>query len=120
MPKSDAEHQRARNAKNQRAYQARQRAKLEQVRHAADTVPHELADDMKLIISPGPRGPRMEFDMSPEIQSAIRAHAETYGVTLNEVLFENGLRILRQKPALFKAMRDDLEARREVEHDDRD
>ena len=100
------------NAKRQREFQARRleqkRVKLAKVQKAIDTMPPEYADDCKMWASPpGPEDerPRINWDIGEATHALIEAHAKTYGVTLEDVLYEIGVQWFIKRPNLYWAMK---------------
>ena len=78
------------------------------VQKAIDTMPPEYAADCKLWISPpaiGQERPRINWDMGAETHALTKAHAESHGVSLDEVMYEIGVQFCIKRPHLYWAMK---------------
>ena len=92
----------------QKQYKARQKVRHMDVLLAVDTMPPELAADCKMWISPpglDDERPRINWDIGRETAHLIKAHANAYGVTIDEVLYEVGRQFCMKKPQLYWAMK---------------
>ena len=100
------------NAENQKAFRDRRRERAtkqqEKVQKAIDTMPPEYAADCKMWVSPpainGER-PQINWDIGRETAHLIKAHANSHGVTIDEVLYEIGVQFFIGRPKLYAAMK---------------
>ena len=51
------------------------------------------------------KGPRINWDIGEAMHALIEAHAKTYGVTLEDVLYEIGVQWFIKRPNLYWAMK---------------
>ena len=96
------------NLERQKAFKARRKMHKAQVIDAVETLAPELAADCKLWIAPpGPKDqrPRINWDIGPDTHAAMDAHAKSYGVTLDEVLYEIGVQFCMKRPDIYWAMK---------------
>ena len=80
----------------------------EKVQKAIDTLPPEYAADCEMWISPpGPKDerPRINWNIRAETNALIEAHAKSYGVTLDDVLYEIGVQFCMKRPDIYWAMK---------------
>ena len=80
----------------------------ENVQKAIDTMPPEYAADCKMWIAPPKPNqdrPTINWDIGAETQALIKAHAESHGVTLDEVLYEVGVQFCMTRPNIYWAMK---------------
>ena len=78
------------------------------VQKAIDTMPPEWWADCKFSVSPpGPTDerPRMNWDVGAKTNALIEAHAESHGVTLDDILYEVGVQWFITRPKLYWAMK---------------
>ena len=80
----------------------------EKVQAAIDTMPPEYAADCKVSASPpsinGER-PQINWDIGRETAHLIKAHANSHGVTIDEVLYGIGVQLFIGRPKLYAAMK---------------
>ena len=89
-------------------YRARKKVRSENVQKAIDTMPPEYADDCRMWISPpGPtdQRPRVNWNIGAKTHGLIEAHAKSYGVTLDAVLYEIGVQFAIKRPDIYWAMK---------------
>ena len=89
-------------------YRARKKERRVDVQKAVESMPPEYADDCKMWISPpGPKDerPRINWDIGRATADLMAAHAKTYGVTIDQVLYEIGVQFCIAKPQLYWAMK---------------
>ena len=75
---------------------------------AIDAMPAEWADDCKMWVSPpGPNDerPRINWDIGAVTHALMEAHAKSYGVTIDDVLYETGVQYFITRPKLYWAMK---------------
>ena len=95
-----------------RQQRARDRVRSEnanmEVLKAIETMPPEYAADCKMWVRPpGPNDerPRVEWDIGAKTNALMEAHAKSYGVTLDEVLYEVGRQFCMKRPDIYWAMK---------------
>ena len=89
-------------------YRARKKMRHITVLDAVETMPPELAADCKMWIAPpglNDTRPRINWDIGAETHALIEAHAESYGVTLDDVLYEVGRQFCMKRPDIYWAMK---------------
>ena len=75
---------------------------------AVDTMPPELAADCKMWIAPpglNDERPRINWDIGQATADLMETHANAYGVSLKEVMYEIGRQFCMKKPDLYWAMK---------------
>lgn len=78
------------------------------VQKAIDTMPTEFADDCRLWIAPPKptaERPTIEWDIGARTHARMKAHAESHGVTIDEVLHEVGVQYCIKRPDIYWAMK---------------
>ena len=78
------------------------------VQKAIESMPPEYAADCKMWASPpGPSDerPRINWEIGAKTNALMEAHAKTYGVTLDDVLYEIGVQWFITRPKLYWAMK---------------
>ena len=89
-------------------YRARKKVRRENVQKAIDAMPPEWADDCKMWIAP-PRlnqeRPTVNWDIGAKTNALIEDHAKSYGVTLDDVLYELGRQFIMKRPDIYWAMK---------------
>ena len=95
-----------------RQQRARDKVRSEKVekaiQSAIETMPAEWVDDCKMWISPprpNEKRPRINWDIKPRTNALIKAHAESHGATLDEVLYEIGVQFCIKRPHIYWAMK---------------
>ena len=75
---------------------------------AIEAMPPEWMDDARMWISPpGPKDerPRVNWEIKAKTNALMEAHAKTYGVTLDDVLYEAGRQFIMKRPDIYWAMK---------------
>ena len=75
---------------------------------AIDSMPPEYADDCRMWIAPPKPNkelPTIEWDIGAETHALMSAHADAYGVTMDEVLREIGVQYCIRRPDIYWAMK---------------
>ena len=100
----------ARDRKRQQIDRERQRNEgvSKELLKALEAMPPELAADCKMWIAPpGPNQerPTINWDIGAETHALMSAHADAYGVTMDEVLREIGVQYCIRRPDIYWAMK---------------
>ena len=96
------------NLERQKEFQARKKIHKAQLQDAIDTLDPELAADCKMRIAPpGPNDnrPRINWDIGAPTHALMDAHAKSYAVTLDELLYEIGFQYCMKRPDIYWAMK---------------
>ena len=71
-------------------------------------MPPEWADDCKMWIAPPKpttERPSIEWSIGAKTNALIEAHAKSFGVTLDDVLYEFGRQFIMKRPDIYMAMK---------------
>ena len=97
-------------SQTQRTTEWRDRKKARRMRVflAIESIPPEYAGDCKLSIAPPglkDERPRINWDIGAKTHALMADHADAYGVTLDELLYEIGRQYCVKNPAMYWAMK---------------
>ena len=96
------------NVERQRDFQRNKKMHQKKVLEAVETLAPELAADCKMWIAPPglhDNRPRINWDIGAGTHAEMEEHAKSYGVTLDEVLYEIGVQYCMKRPDIYWAMK---------------